>query len=183
MEINCPDCSQRLRVPDHLADPLVRCRTCGRTFRPSETESRSAFAPLVRMPQPPLPQEPADERPPIGAESSDAQLENFLTQARAEPSIADQTKSRQKAAGWGVGIVIALMLLKGGVRLVNNLLREDRKPPPAPVRFDNKPPPDVEKLLEEIKAQRRQPPLQPPPGELEDRPPEVSPLENPPAEK
>lgn len=157
MEINCPDCSQRLRVPDHLTNPLVRCRNCGKTFRPAETaESRIPFAISVREPltQP----EPATEPRPAGEKSSDAHLHDFLSQPRAEPSVAEQAKNRKKSIGWGAGVLIALLLLKGGPKLVKHLLREDRKPQNAPARFDPKLQPEIQKLLEPQRRQPRPPP-------------------------
>ena len=144
MEINCPDCSQRLRVPDHLQDPLVRCRNCGRTFRPSETaESRIPFAIPVREPEPLIELQPVDEK------SSNAQLHDFLSQPRVEPSVADQAKTKQKTIGWGAGLLIALMVLRGGAKLVKHLMRDDRKPQPAPVQFDPKLRPEIQKLFEQ----------------------------------
>lgn len=175
MEISCPDCSQRLRVPDHLTNPLVRCRNCGKTFRPSETaESRIPFAIPMREPEPQSQIESAPQLP--KSKSSDSQLHDFLSQPRAEPSVAEQAKTRRSVAGWGTGVIIGLIALRGGVKLVKHLFHEDRKPQPAPVQFDPKLRPDIQKLLEQADPQRRRP--QPLPGKPEAPPPESPPPEN-----
>ena len=47
MEFNCPQCGKRLRAPDHLKNPLVRCRTCGAAFRPREEAEQPVRAQVV----------------------------------------------------------------------------------------------------------------------------------------
>ena len=138
MEFNCPDCGKRLRAADHLPNPLVRCRTCGATFRPRELEDTVAK-------REPKPQAPARERivpkqqprpfapaqqPKPGPEWASPAGEPF---GRPLSSPAPKTAVRR---GLGIGIAILVIVLLKAPRLLKLALPPNPPQPPAPMKFD-----------------------------------------------
>jgi hypothetical protein len=160
MEFNCPGCDKRLRAPDHLPNPLVRCRTCGATFRPREgspelpQDSTALFEESASLPQ-------ATELPQY-------QPESFR---RLEPVSAGKSLV---AKGLGIGVMVLLIALAKAPRLVK-LLLPDNPPPPAPVRIDER----QLQMLRDMQDLQRKRVLPAPPNELRRFLPNADPFEDP----
>ena len=123
MDINCPECGKRLRAPDHLPNPLMRCRTCGATFRKSDLSSTEA----AKQPAPPL--QPAKDSDPRPAKDSD--LDDFLVAQSSRPSQPPTDRSKAVAGGGlgGVILFVILMVLPQLPRIINALKDDDPEPP------------------------------------------------------
>ena len=128
MEFTCPECGKRLRTPDHLQNPLVRCRTCGATFRAGQQAG-------------PWPSESA---PPSSVPEMPAERVAFPT----------PTSSPSRMAGNGLKIsgIVLLILLAKGPRLLRHLFDNPPKPQPAPARVHE----DQLRQLQEMKARKEQ---------------------------
>ena len=141
MEFNCPDCGKRLRSPDHLKNPLVRCRTCGATFRPREK---------------------GDTPPPVAIQTASMPVRPPEAESLANPWSTRQTTagpaaSTTLAKGFGVVGFVLLILLAKAPRLVK-LFEREAPPPPAPAQVRDDELRAIQQILEE--AQRR-PPVDP----------------------
>jgi hypothetical protein len=184
MEFNCPDCGKRLRAPDHLPNPLVRCRTCGATFRPREQEGTIA----KRETTPQAPARPRvvskqQQKPFVPAQQPKPQPEWALPSGgpfgRPLSSPAPKPTVRR---GLGIGIAILVILLLKAPRLLKLVLPPNQPQPPAPMKID----PMQMQMLRDLQQPRNLNPFQIPPEgpqDMEDmqppdqKPPDMQPPE------
>ena len=148
MEFNCPQCGKRLRAPDHLPNPLVRCRTCGAAFRPRETAEQPVKAQVVG-PAPSTPPfrtaapRPLSSTPPVPSPTS------------TSPPVSSEA-GQTVAKGLGVAVVVIFLLISKAPRLLKGVFGD--RQPPAPVQMPDKDARAIQQLLEEA---RQKPPFQP----------------------
>ena len=157
MEFNCPECGKRLRTPDHLQNPLVRCRTCGATFRAGQQAG-------------PWPSESA---PPSSIPEMPAERVAFPTPT--------SSPSRMVGNGLKISGIVLLILLAKGPRLLRHLFDDRPKPrPAAPARVHE----DQLRQLREMREARKEQFLRPEAEEKEAVEPPFRRLmhENPPGE-
>ena len=126
MEIQCPQCSQRLRVSDSLKNPLLRCPRCGSTFR---SENVDAPAPAEIYPSAPVTSSAVPEV------FHETQPQYASPPPRMEP-VAKPSHSWGKGGLSWLAMVVLFLCIKAGPRLAKNLFGERRPPQNVPVRID-----------------------------------------------
>jgi hypothetical protein len=133
MEVSCPNCSQRLRYSDHLANPLLRCRNCLTTFRPAD---------LIG----------AEEQPvaAVGVDEYDSDIEGPLPKVATDQlpqSEPDASTSWFGKGGISIGVLLLVIALKAGPRLLRELFRERKPDPPVQMRHEDRQ--AIDRLLKE----------------------------------
>ncbi|MFV1966003.1 MAG: hypothetical protein ACC628_11305 [Pirellulaceae bacterium] len=143
MIISCPDCGQPLRVPDHLENPLLRCRRCQSTFRPLDLET----------PEPVVDAESVYDEP-------EPEPEMYVSVSPAPAS----ARRNKKKVGRGLGVIalILFILISKAPRLLKKLFDDRPKEQPVPVHLNEKEMQELNRLFNE----ERQPP-EPDGGEAE----------------
>jgi hypothetical protein len=159
MEFNCPECGKRLRAPDHLRNPLVRCRTCSATFRPREEAITNAESAPQSIPRPTLPVPQQDRKFIPG--SPDPLVRPFPA-----------NEGKKTAKGFGVGILILFIALTKGPKLIR-LFLPAKPAAPAPVQPID---PKHLQILHDLQRQMPPPNWHPP---VAPTPPKVDPSEDP----
>jgi hypothetical protein len=155
MEVRCPNCQQRLRYPDHLVKPLLRCRNCLTTFRPADAQSP------IEAPVSAVAVEEFD--PEINEE-----FRSFTEKSERELAEASTTRKSGKS-GVGYFIVIALVIaLKVGPRLAREFFRERK--PERPVQLQQDEQQAIQKVLQEAAENAKKgPDLRMPPVPMPNR--------------
>lgn len=123
MEFNCPNCGKRLRAPDHLRNPLVRCRTCGTAFRPREQAEVPVAAEVVERRAAPV---RSDKIRPVEPTPLPKPFPAFPTTT----NIPSPTQQSRGMKGLGAAIAILFVLLAKAPRLVRLMVHQ--QPPPLP---------------------------------------------------
>ena len=138
MEVRCPQCEQRLRYSNVLKNPLLRCRSCGTTFRVADVEEVLQPTP-VEMPayEPRETADPFNQIPPL--------------QTKQDEPRSDNSRGYAKSGIGTVGIVVMLIALKIGIRLVREFTRDrPAQPPGRKMQVDQERMPGFEKLIREL---------------------------------
>lgn len=157
MEFNCPQCGKRLRAPDHLKNPLVRCRSCGAAFRPREQAEQPVTAQVIDTPPATPRPQPFSPRPqPVAPRP--VSLPPTVPSRTATPRPVTSEAGQTVAKGLGIVVVLIFLLISKAPRLLKGIF-PDRQPPP-PVQIPDQDLRAIQELLEEA---RKDPPLQPAP--------------------
>lgn len=161
MEFNCPDCGKRLRAPDNLPNPLVRCRTCGATFRPRELENTATKRELKPLAPSREPLTPVRQPKPFAPAQQPRQRTEWNSPTggpfgRPLSSPAPKTPVRR---GLGIGVAILVILLLKVPRLLHVFLPPNPPQPPAPMQID----PMQMQMLRDLQQPRNVQPFQIPP--------------------
>ena len=175
METQCRRCSQRLRYPDSLRNPLLRCPTCGETFRPA-TDALDSLQTSAK-PLGTLATEPSSSlanwknTASTALDESVSVSESRAARARRSPSspvrtaapeellpdipppkMTTRTASRPLAGmGWLI-MILALLAFKAGPRLFKHFARE-RQPQNVPQRMNEEDRQALEKVLRDLRQQ------------------------------
>lgn len=119
MEFRCPKCQQPLRAPDHLRNPLVRCRRCAYEFRPVELGLAVPARSEPEVVEPEL----------VAPELVDRQPPTPTPTPQIRPRKTTTAKRSRSGQGWGWIIVIGLMLLSRAPRWIQRMNRPAPNPP------------------------------------------------------
>lgn len=152
MEVSCPKCKQRLRYSDQLINPLLRCRNCTTTFRPS------GLKPTVEEPVAAVAVDEVWESPERNRESFDGPLPHI------DPAPTTASGANKSRFGY-FAIIILVLLFKVGPRLARELFRDPKPERPAQLRHDEQQ--AIQRMLQEAaknaEAARRHPQIPPMP--------------------
>ena len=164
MEINCPQCDQRLRVPHGMKNPLLRCKSCGSKFR-LDTAVSTERNPLVednatrwQPPAPPTQSAPAEPRwtPTNSPTQSSFQPASFQPEVEYAPVIevveeepypsverrsaqtmSEKTKSFANSSLGTIALIVVVILFRGGPRLARQFFGGQPAQAPPPVQVDH----------------------------------------------
>lgn len=152
MEVSCPKCKQRLRYSDDLKNPLLRCRSCSTTFRPSGL--------TAKVEEPVAAVAVEEDREPAGPfrGSFDESL------PKIDPGPVTESRGSKSQFGY-LAIIIIVILFKVVPRLGREFFREPKPEQPVHLRQDEQQ--AIQRMLQEAAKNaenaRRQPQLQPMP--------------------
>jgi hypothetical protein len=159
MEISCPQCNQRLRVPNEMKNPLLRCKKCGSSFRLDAAKSAANDQPVRDVsapwypPSTPVAGTPAETPWPVNSlPSQQAKSQQLVPEIEVvdeeptnfgrntTPTISEQTKSFASSGLGTIALIVVVILFKAGPRLAREFFRDrpqqQQQQQPVPVRID-----------------------------------------------
>lgn len=176
MQTKCPQCSQKLRVPDGMKNPLLRCPTCRNEFRlrsaqvvlshgevefgsdsglwrpstpPSTVAASPEILPDIPVAMPAIPPTPLNM--PDATRSPYPSFDTTTVRPRKSPAF-EGLKNLARGSLGTITLVAVLFLLKGGPRVARHFFRE-KPPQPQPVQFERQP---AQFRMDQNEALRRQ---------------------------
>lgn len=110
MEIACPECGQRLRIPNHLQIAQVRCRSCSYLFTTSSDQGLAEELTSYERDDEPITASLVNS---ASAHLSAEEMRELL--ARTKPSLETTTTSPRKwqKSGYWIVVIIAALVTKG----------------------------------------------------------------------
>jgi hypothetical protein len=152
MEVSCPKCKQRLRYSDELKNPLLRCRSCSTTFRPSGLTS-AVEEPVAAV----AVDEESEFASPLHG-SFNAPL------PKIDPGPVTASRGNKSRFGY-FAIILFVVLFKVVPRVAREFFREPKPAQPAQMQQDDQQ--AIQRMLQEAAKNaenaRRQPQIQPMP--------------------